>query len=98
MSKSILAIDAPECCDKCRLCAFGNYGAKRCTVKEQSIFFEDKKKKPDWFPLRNLPEKKPKVKYQENGCFGINEAIKNSFNMGFNSCIDEILKGVNRDE
>ena len=28
----------------------------------------------------------------ENGCSGINEAMKNSFNMGFNACIDEILE------
>lgn len=98
MSKSILVIDTPESCDKCRFCCFGNYGAKRCSAKDQSIFLEDKKKKPDWCPLRGMPEKKTKVKYQGNGCFGINEAMKNSFNIGFNSCIDEILKGVNRDE
>lgn len=90
MSKSILAIETPECCDKCRLCAFGNYGAKRCTAKDQSIFLEDKKKKSDWCPLRELPEKKEENKYHNNYERGIVD--------GFNACIDEILKGENENE
>lgn len=90
MSKSILVIDTPENCVKCILY---HYTSCRCyiTGKFQNNTSEDYK--PVWCPLRDFPEKKPKVKYQGNGCFGINEAMKNSFNMGFNSCIDEILKG-----
>ena len=84
MSKSILLIDTPECCDKCRFCCFGNYGAKRCSVKDQSIFLEDKKKKPDWCPLWGLPEKYYPVSM--------------NFESGYNACIDEILKGENEND
>ncbi len=90
MSKSILVIDTPENCCGCDL-EYGHY----CGKEKRYIDEEEFETIPDWCPLRYLPEKKPKVKYQGNGCFGINEAMKNSFNMGFNSCIDEILKGAN---
>lgn len=67
--------------------------------QKTSLFFLNKKElKPHWCPLRDLSEKKSKVEYHGNGCFGINEAMKNSFNLGFNACIDEILKGANWDE
>lgn len=102
MSKSILVIDTPECCCQCRFSgADGDYCClKENMVSDSNLISEEEylNKKPDWCPLRELPEKKPKVKYQGNGCFGINEAVKNSFNMGFNSCIDEILKGANGNE
>lgn len=84
MSKSILVIDTPECCDKCRFFCFGNYGAKRCSAKDQSIFLEDKKKKPDWCPLLDLPEKYYPVSM--------------NFESGYNACIDEILKRANGNE
>ena len=96
MSKSILVIDTPECCDKCRFCCFGNYGAKRCSAKDQSIFLEDKKKKPDWCPLWDLPIRKMLL-----GLDGASNAIEireRGRQEGFNSCIDEILKGANGDE
>lgn len=93
MSKSILVIDAPEDCGKCP--CFLEVATDCCGVNGKDI---DSHGKPDWCPLLDLPEKKPKVEYQGNGCFGINEAMKNSFNMGFNSCINEILKGANGNE
>lgn len=107
MSKSILVIDAPETCLDCRFCRELHEGIEACCElsdepndKELCRMIEADycQEKPDWCPLRDFPEKKPKVKYQGNGCFGINEAMKNSFNMGFDSCIDEILKGENENE
>ena len=93
MSKSILVMDTPECCDKCPL--FSNvYTDMTCRGNGRTIdypFPDDKIQ--NWCPLGDLPEKKPKLEFQGNGCFGINEAMKNSFNTGFNACIDEILKG-----
>lgn len=92
MSKSILVIDTPENCAKCDLKDGYFCGITKRWIDEDCFL------KPDWCPLRDLPEKKLKVKYQGNGCFGINEAMKNSFNTGFNACIDEILKGANGNE
>lgn len=108
MSKSILVIDAPEGCIRCDCCHTKDYdfreridGEKICGIENMNV--DDycdgiNLRKPDWCPIRDLPEKKPKVKYQGNGCFGINEAMKNSFYLGFNACIDELLKGENENE
>ena len=103
MSKSILVIDTPE---RCSMCEFLKSTDEECCYcgrlgfdyQVNEYMRSMPKGKPDRCPLRDLPEKKPKVKYQGNGCFGINEAMKNSFNEGFNSCIDEILKGANGNE
>lgn len=90
MSKSILVIDAPSGCVKCRLY---DYVPSRCFImdKFQNNISDDYK--PDWCPLKDFPENKPEVEYRGNGCFGINEAMQHNYNMGFNACIDEILKG-----
>lgn len=99
MSKSILVIDTPECCFQCK---FSGADRDYCCLKENmasdsNMISEGEylNRKPDWCPLRDLPDKKPELKYHGNGCFGVNEAMKNSFNLGFNTCIDEILKGAN---
>lgn len=98
MSKSILVIDTPKVCIDCP-CHFADDAMIWCGKERKEILSDDIETfKPDWCPIRDLPTKKPKVKYHGNGCFGINEAMKNSFNMGFNSCIDEILKGANGNE
>lgn len=46
--------------------------------------------KPDWCPLRDFPEKKTKNKYHNDYEKGVVD--------GFNSCVDEILKGANWNE
>ena len=98
MSKSILVIDTPENCIECHFFAERLCGNGRCTLNQDTSNVILDVIKPRWCPIRDLPEKKPKAEYQGNGCFGINEAMKNSFDMGFNSCIDEILKGANGNE
>ena len=102
MSKSILVIDTPDDCNECELHALTECDYDKefyCAANGENVEeFVCSKTKPDRCPLRDLPEKKPRVKYHGNGCFGINEAMKNSFNLGFNACIDEILKGANGNE
>ena len=49
--------------------------------------------KPDWCPLRELPEKKEEVELLE--CEGSMEMVwefPSLKNKGFNACLDEILK------
>ena len=96
MSKSILVIDTPENCIGCPCHFSEDTGRAWCGKENREILSHDIEEfKPDWCTLKDVPEKKPKVEYHGNGCFGINEAMQHSYNTGFNACIDEILKGVN---
>jgi len=87
MSKSILVIDTPDSCDKCRLCCMGNYGSKRCSTKDQSIFLKKGQKKPDWCPLKDAPEKKE----VRNFCLDERDFIQQGYQQGWNTCIEEML-------
>lgn len=91
MSKSILVIDTPEGCESCLYCR-GQYsyhcklmqfldkeGFGFCYVTHQ-VF---RGGKPDWCPLRDLPEKEDCKNYLDDDA----EAYCN----GWNSCIDKIL-------
>lgn len=85
MSKSILVIDTQESCWGCDL-EYGHY----CEKEKMYIGEEEFETIPDWCPLRDLPEKKEENKYHNNYERGIVD--------GFNTCIDEILKGENENE
>lgn len=86
MSKSILVIDTPERCSMCEFlkstdeeyCYCGRLGFD---YQVNEYMRSMPKGKPDWCPLRDLPEKYYPVSM--------------NFESGFNACIDEILKGVN---
>lgn len=93
MSKSMLVMDTPENCVKCSLY---HYPSCRCyvTSRIQNNISDDYK--PDWCPLQEVPKKKP---YNgEDGITGIslsrkvNEALHEAAALGWNACIDEILK------
>lgn len=75
MSKSILVIDTPEDCSKCDLKNGYFCGKTKCWIDEDCF------PKPDWCPLKDVPDKYYPV--------GMN------FERGWNACIDEILKGAN---
>lgn len=82
MEKCILVMDMPSSCEKCDLQNFG-----RCQKTKKSIVGtpSDLKRKPDWCPLKPMPDKKED-----------NSADKESFacfKLGYNACIDEILGG-----
>lgn len=81
MAKAVLVMDMPEqVCQKCTLC----YGTKNddeylcCAVGK----LVPDGKKPDWCPLRELPEKKETNYYMNNKGKGIVE--------GWNACLDAI--------
>ena len=94
MSKSILVIDTPENCNECELRALTECDYDKefyCVANGENVEeFVCSKTKPDWCPLRDLPEKKEENKYHNNYERGIVD--------GFNACIDEILKGSNGNE
>lgn len=95
MSKSILVIDTPERCSMCKFMRNTDEEYHYCRVLGFDYQVDDymrsaPKGKPDWCPHRELPEKKEENKYHNNYERGIVD--------GFNSCIDEILKGANENE
>ena len=83
MSKCVLVMDMPSSCEECIL---RNEGACFPVSKENSIcgvYYTMKEgRKPDWCPLRELPEKKE---------IRLDHAL-HEYESGYNACIDELLK------
>lgn len=88
MSKSVLVIDTPENCNSCDLC--GGTFHVFCEVNHRDI--EDFSVKPDWCPLKPLPEKM-KVTGIYNGEYFKAGGKPPSYKIGWNDCIDEITGG-----
>lgn len=99
----MLVIDTPENCLDCRFCYESDEGVEACC----SISDDDKdtsltKKidceygycqgKPDWCPLKPLPEKKEYVDPTSSA-----KAKKNIIAVGWNTCINMIVKGDSDD-
>ena len=91
MAKAVLVMNMPECCADC-YCGYFERDTKELNLVCGATG-EDANNvgKPDWCPLRELPEKNPSnpelapgVYYTEKGY----EVYKN----GWNACLDEILK------
>lgn len=89
MSKSILVIDTPENCYDCGIRKGYSCGGVSviCGIGKT---LPTNLRKPDWCPLRDLPEKKSENKYHND--------YERSVIDGFNACIDKILKGANGNE
>lgn len=81
MAKAILIVNMP---DDCTMCKFWNTDDDECyaTGSEELSLGDCEKTKPDWCPLRELPEKANHPAYCDNG----------RFDKGWNACLDEILK------
>ena len=95
MAKAVLVMDMPESCFDCNLCHI-DHEEDRATCQAYETAKEvnsDTFEKPDWCPLRELPEKKEEVELLE--CEGSMEAVwefPSLKNKGFNACLHEILK------
>ena len=83
--KAILVIEMPSSCEKCRLHSFvGKDCDVVCQAKGTTQSYEDAYNgKPDWCPLKPMPEK---IRKQ----IGETE-WQQGFTDGWNSFIDEIL-------
>lgn len=92
MPKSVLIMDMPESCSKCKFMYEFN-GIKKCQLMNvlnngasrlsQHTFTEKRHEK---CPLRELPEKIPELK---SGYEDLSTSIRR---VGWNACLDEILK------
>ena len=87
MAKAVLIMDEmPECCVDCS-CGYFERGAKKLNLICGATG-EDANNvgKPDWCPLRELPEKIPELK---SGYEDLSTSIRR---VGWNACLDEILE------
>lgn len=87
MTKAVLVMD--EMPEDCTMCKFWNSKDDECYatgVEELSLNSEEAK--PDWCPLRELPEKKEELSVEEYEFGGLGKA----FVSGWNAYLDEILK------
>ncbi len=96
MSKCVLVMDMPSSCSKCDLRG-KNYGLENVCFgkvehsKKYGDYYKDIQNietRPDWCPLRNLPEKDNKSYFPDEYSDGHRD--------GYNACIDELLKGEER--
>lgn len=79
MSKSVLVIDTPENCGKCKfISGFWCRAMDGRRVPNNDVI-------PNWCPLKPLPEKKEYIVPIDNV-----EANKDIIAVGWNACIDKI--------
>lgn len=83
MSKSVLVIDTPRKCIGCQF--FGSTYYLHCILASGNI--EDIESKPDWCPLKPLPEKKEYIVPINNI-----ESQKDIIAVGWNACLREITE------
>lgn len=89
MSKSVLVIDTPESCRSCYLRGF-TLALQYCKVESEHI--KDTSVKPDWCPLKPLPDKMKSTGVYGREYFQSNGKMP-SYKIGWNDCIDEITGG-----
>lgn len=112
MAKAVLVMDMPECCNKCRFLGQSIRNDFMCICQTAPIpeWMNTKEEyriihvnisvaKPDWCPLRELPEKKESDSFLneavKNDCFDGTDSDVAYFNgkdAGWNACIDKIIK------
>ncbi len=104
MSKSILVIDTPERCSMCKFLNRTDEDYCYCRLlgfdyQVNEYMRSAPKGKPDWCPLKKLPKKKEEKQYltrtdnrENTETYG---ETKDAVAIGWNMCIDEIVKGEN---
>lgn len=105
MSKSVLVIDTPKTCVDCIFCqeyrtknreyayCYVTNGDSENDMKLINCIYGYRQSKPDWCPLKLLPEKKSTTAPVSNY-----EVQKNLFADGWNACLREITKTSDENE
>ena len=88
MAKAVLVMDNPESCFGCNfLYCNEDTNLDSCQAREKARPVDSETyKKPDWCPLRELPEKIPDLEH------GYESVEKSILRKGWNACLDKILK------
>lgn len=85
MGKGIIVVDMPETCQDCLLSKnhpFPLQDCKYCIVLTQGVIRAHQTKRPNWCPIRPMPERAHHKDYWDNG----------RYDKGWNDCLDELLK------
>lgn len=86
MAKAVLVMDMPKTCKdcSCKYPSYKDYALYDCAITGKTVPIDGGRygEKPDWCPLRELPEKANHPDYCDNG----------RFDKGWNDCLDKILK------
>lgn len=80
-------MDMPDRCLNCNCVGHINHNGKFnvCRISGDILKEDDYyKKRPDWCPLREIPQRAYHPDWCDNG----------RYDKGYNACIDEILKGA----
>ena len=92
MSKSVLVIDMPESCTECKI-GHDMSGYMEvciiCQIANKVTLNDEAESRPDWCPLKPLPEKSTIENDMTDYQCGLVD--------GWNSCIDEIIGGSTND-
>lgn len=94
MNKAMLVMDMPKSCKDCRI-RFSDSWSDYCPYEKTGTYYEDvdefvqHNSKPNWCPLKEMPEKLDPQAITE---------FQKGVRSGFNLCIDEILKGSEQNE
>lgn len=84
MPKAVLVMDMPgQVCQKCTLCYETEDDEYLCCAVGKLV---PDGEKPDWCPLRELPEKMPDLEH------GYENVEKSIIRTGWNACLDAIAK------
>lgn len=95
MSKAVLVMDMPSSCNKCHLL---DEPYDLCIPMDKDVSDYCSETRPDWCPLRELPEKKDSMnlnsimeKCKDRDSI-MHSVLKQFIVDGYNACIDELLK------
>ena len=90
MNKAILVIDMPKNCRECTLAQNKTIPleeAYSCTLTRKWVIDKECDSRPSGCPLKEVPEK-----MQVCGKYPQPDGIVPSYKIGYNACIDEILR------
>lgn len=89
MGKAVLVLDMPESCDMCNFTDMVN-GKMYCGVPGCGELAKDYIScRPDWCPLRELPEKRNEEVFPLSPLLGMTYS---EYSKGWNDCIDAIAE------
>lgn len=87
MKKAVLLMDVSEKCLDCNLCVLDTDGSISCYYNKREICsnVEENNSRPEWCPLKSLPERKEYIVPIDNV-----ESQKDIIAVGWNACLREI--------
>ena len=91
MRKSVLVMKTPEKCLDCNLCVLDMDGSISCYYNKREICSNvgENNSRPEWCPLRELPEEDHENHYPGE--------LEDGYTDGWNDCLREIMGGSNNE-